>query len=108
MTWKHPQSCATLSRSSQPLVGLSIQTCAEDKKLINLIRATNPYGENLYIIDARPKANAIGNQLVQGAGWERDYEQCVVQFMNIENIHEMRTSFTKLLSLVRNSAHFTN
>jgi myotubularin-related protein 1/2 len=46
------------------------------------------------------KANALGNQ-VTGAGWEKDYENCIVQFMNIENIHEMRNSWTKLSNIIK-------
>ena len=98
MTWKHPETNSTLSRSSQPLVGWNGQS-DDDQRLITQMRLANPSAEFFYILDARPKANAMGNQ-VAGAGWEKGYSNCVVQFMNIENIHEMRSSFNKLFNIV--------
>ena len=35
-----------------------------------------------------------------GAGYEKDYENCVVEFLNIQNIHEMRNSFIRFSNLV--------
>ena len=48
-------SAVSLSRSSQPLVGISGSTCSEDEKLVRMILTTNPNNEELFIIDARPK-----------------------------------------------------
>ncbi len=43
------------------MVGISGQTSPEDKKLIKIIRSSNPYSELLYIIDARPKVREKQN-----------------------------------------------
>jgi hypothetical protein len=81
------------------MVGIYGYQSNEDKKLIRLIGAANTNSKYLFIMDARPKANAIGNK-VTGAGYEKDYENCILQFMNIQNIHEMRASFGRLFNLV--------
>ena len=54
----------------------------------------------LYIIDARPKANAVGNKF-KGAGYENagkkgNYVSSVLEFVNIANIHSMRSSIQTL------------
>ena len=63
LTWKHPLHRATLSRSSQPLVGILGtfgRKSSADEALLEAISRTNP-NKKFYIIDPRPKANAIGN-----------------------------------------------
>ena len=42
----------------------------------------------LFILDARPKVNAIVNK-ANGGGYE-DYQDCDLEFHNIHNIHVMR------------------
>ena len=56
----------------------------------------------LFIQDARPKKNATANK-AKGAGSEsiQRYSNCSIKFMNIENIHIMRESATKLLNLLK-------
>jgi hypothetical protein len=62
-------------------------------------RSSNPLSETLYLIDARPKVNAIGNALgpSQG-GYEVGYEKCVIKFLNVENIHVVRESWVLYVS----------
>ena len=71
MTYYHPNGAA-ITRSSQPMSGLSGRTCANDERLLECIRTatkTKPQPTPLYIFDARPRINAMGNQAA-GAGYE--------------------------------------
>ena len=59
----------------------------------------------LHIVDARPKAAAVGNKIM-GAGMEAvgpgsRYERCVLEYMNIGNIHVMRDSLQKYVDALR-------
>lgn len=51
----------------------------------------------LLIIDARTRTVALANR-VKGGGYEYSeyYTNCEIQFMNIENIHVIRSSFQSL------------
>lgn len=53
--------------------------------------------KTLIIVDARPQKNAVAN-LARGGGWERsdNYVNCHLAFLNIENIHEVRSGFETL------------
>jgi myotubularin-related protein 1/2 len=59
-------------------------------------------GNRLMIIDLRPRANAEANRMIRGAGYEKNYKDCELQFLNIANIHVMRNSFAKLMELCMN------
>jgi myotubularin-related protein 1/2 len=59
-------------------------------------------GEKLMIVDLRPRANAEANRVIRGAGYEKNYKDCELQFLNIANIHVMRASFSKLMELCMN------
>lgn len=55
------------------------------------------------IYDARPVLNARANKL-RGGGYEdcgpnSNYSNCVLKFMDIENIHECRSSYEKLYEI---------
>jgi len=60
-------------------------------------------------VDARPRMNAIGNVLgpSQG-GFEIDYKNTEVCFLNIENIHAMRDAWLSLQTLLVKSHEDTN
>jgi myotubularin-related protein 1/2 len=90
----HRANGAVILRSAQPLAGVVGWRCHEDEKLLRCSRVN-------YILDARPKANAVGNQAM-GGGYENadNYTDCQLEFMNIENIHVMRESLNKLYSLL--------
>lgn len=108
LSWRHPGTGASLTRCSQPRVGLSRSRCKEDEKLIQVIRHCNQPqegrgdGRELYLLDARPRANAMANQAV-GAGYENEthYKNTKLKFLQIPNIHVMRESVRKLHELVQ-------
>ncbi|KAI8991912.1 protein-tyrosine phosphatase-like protein [Mycotypha africana] len=108
LSYVHWYNSATITRSSQPLVGFKQARSVQDEKLIEAIFSSNvptgPNGETLYgstaanlIIDARPMANAVGN-VARGAGTENmdHYRNCKKVYVAIDNIHVMRDSLTKL------------
>ncbi len=53
----------------------------------------------MFILDARPKVNAIANK-PNGGGYE-NYPDCELEFQSIQNIHVMRESLHKLYSSIR-------
>ncbi|XP_057859471.2 phosphatidylinositol-3-phosphatase myotubularin-1 isoform X1 [Cryptomeria japonica] len=102
VTWCHPENGAVLARSSQPLVGLMMNSRSNaDEKLVAALRAQIPGSKyekrKLYIADARPRKNAIANG-AKGGGSESksNYSQSEVVFLGIDNIHAMRESFNRL------------
>lgn len=88
---------ASISRCAQPLSGFNSR-CEEDEKLLDCIRGTNPNSPILYVVDTRPKINAMVNK-AQGKGYENEifYENIKFHFFGIENIHVMRGSLQKLI-----------
>jgi len=103
LSWFNKETGVALTRSSQPLLGLGIRgkKFKDDYRMIEaIIQANRNNGvEKLMIVDLRPRANAEANRLVKGAGYEKNYKNCDLKFMNIENIHVVRASFTKLMDL---------
>ncbi|RKP21414.1 phosphatases II, partial [Rozella allomycis CSF55] len=87
----------TITRSSQPLVGIKQNRSIQDEKLLEAIFDSNSdlkdQSMKNYIIDARPTTNAMG------AGFEstQNYKNSKRMFMGIENIHVMRESLNKLI-----------
>ncbi|KPM10056.1 myotubularin-related protein 6-like protein [Sarcoptes scabiei] len=88
---------ASICRCAQPLSGFKTR-CIEDEKLLDHIRKTNQKSSLLYVVDTRPKINAIVNK-AQGKGYENEiyYENIKFHFFGIENIHVMRGSLQKLI-----------
>lgn len=82
------------------MAGIKGTRCAADERLLDLIR-TSSTKETLYILDARPKANAMTNQVIKGMGFENEhnYPNCKIEFLNIPNIHTMRDSMNKIYQL---------
>ncbi|VDN06258.1 unnamed protein product [Thelazia callipaeda] len=97
LTYFYRQNSASISRCAQPLTGFSAR-CVEDEMLMNAIAKTNPSCSILYLIDTRPRVNAMVNKM-QGKGFEdvRNYTNLRFHFFDIDNIHTMRTSLNKLL-----------
>jgi myotubularin-related protein 6/7/8 len=60
--------------------------------------AANPSGKLIYIVDTRPKINAMANRAA-GKGYETEafYPNTKFVFKGIENIHIMRDSLNKLV-----------
>lgn len=66
------------------MVGIVGTRSVEDEELVEAIHGSNPNPCKLYILDARPKMNAVANTAV-GAGFEasKNYKNCEVQFLGI-------------------------
>ncbi|KAL3085206.1 hypothetical protein niasHS_010275 [Heterodera schachtii] len=107
LTYFYGNNGAALCRSSQPLAGFSAR-CLEDESLMELIMAANPSSTHLYLIDTRPRVNAMVNK-VQGKGFEdtRNYTNIQFHFFDIENIHVMRASLNKLLEACQRTQTMT-
>eukprot|EP00045_Choanoeca_perplexa_P014305 m.167499 g.167499 ORF g.167499 m.167499 type:complete len:578 (-) comp16639_c0_seq2:1416-3149(-) len=101
LVWAHPTSQATITRCSQPRVGVTRKRCPEDEAFLETIRGLGNADNPLYIMDARPRRNARANQ-AKGLGSEStaNYPNCVLTFLNIHNIHVMRDSLKKMRELV--------
>ena len=91
VVWKHPANGALLARCAQPCIGLNRNRSVQDERLLELFK--NEGQEILYIMDSRPKANAVANML-RGGGYEftKVYKNIEIEFNDIENIHVMRNS----------------
>lgn len=90
---------ATICRSSQPLSGFSAR-CVEDEQMLEAIVRANPHSDFMYVVDTRPKLNAMANRAA-GKGYENEdnYYNIKFQFIGIENIHVMRNSQQKMLEV---------
>ena len=89
----------TITRASQPLTGLN-RKCQDDIDYLHEISKTNGnQNSRFFIVDARPKVNAIANK-PNGGGYE-NYPDCELEFQGIQNIHVMRESLHKLYSSIR-------
>ncbi|KAJ8297451.1 hypothetical protein KUTeg_023982 [Tegillarca granosa] len=97
LSWIHPESQATITRSGQPLVGVAHKRNKDDERYIQLIMDANAQSHKLYIMDARPSVNALANK-AKGGGYESEesYQNAEVVFLDIHNIHVMKDSLRKL------------
>ncbi|RKP26935.1 protein-tyrosine phosphatase-like protein, partial [Syncephalis pseudoplumigaleata] len=110
LSYLHRPTMTTISRSSQPMVGLRQSRSVQDEKLVEAIftserSETSPavagtQNRNL-IIDARPTANAMAN-VAMGAGSENteNYRKCRKLYLGIDNIHVMRDSLNKIADAI--------
>ncbi|XP_072040916.1 phosphatidylinositol-3,5-bisphosphate 3-phosphatase MTMR8-like isoform X2 [Amphiura filiformis] len=87
---------AAMTRCSQPLAGFSAR-CMEDEQMLQAILRANPKSAFMYVVDTRPKINAMVNK-ASGKGYENTdfYSNIKFKFLGIENIHVMRASLQKL------------
>ena len=92
LSYFHATTGAALVRCSQPLSGLNGRS-PEDEKYISSIVEVNPCSNFLYIVDTRPKINAMANR-AGGKGYESEafYPNTKFVFKGIESIHIMRDS----------------
>eukprot|EP00794_Sanderia_malayensis_P006847 gene6847-7616_t len=110
LSWLHPNN-ASITRCSQPNNSVAgIKRNKDDEKYIQAILHANPQWHKLYIMDARPKINAVANQ-AKGGGYEDsdNYPNTELVFLDIQNIHVVRESFRKLRDMCYPSiddAHF--
>jgi myotubularin-related protein 1/2 len=97
LSWKNPHGYQTIWRCSQPCIGIAASRCAEDERLLELVTQCNKWARFTTIFDARPRMNAMGNQIAgKGVESEGKYTTCKVRFMDIHNIHAVRESYKKL------------
>ncbi|KAM8842285.1 phosphatidylinositol-3-phosphate phosphatase MTMR7-like isoform 1-T1 [Synchiropus picturatus] len=92
----HQDTLAAVCRSSQPLSGFSGRSL-EDEMMLQSLMKSNPGSDYIYVVDTRPKLNAMANRAA-GKGYENEdhYNNIKLQFIGIENIHVMRNSQQKL------------
>lgn len=106
VSWRHRGNGATISRSSQPLVGLKSARSMDDELLVRLLctnstNSTSSYTSARYVImDARSQLAAVGNKAM-GKGTEvvSNYRGAKLVFLNIDNIHTIRQSFQSLTGI---------
>jgi len=104
LTWYSSISKGSIWRASQPKVGLGNNFNRHDEKLWSeVVKRSGSNGSR--VVDCRPFKNALGNK-AKGYGYEEEarYPGISVSFHNIANIHIMRNSMGKLLSLVLSSS----
>ena len=99
LSYLHRGSNAAIVRCSQPLAGFSAR-CVEDEQMLQAIRKANPSSSYMFVVDTRPKINAMANRAA-GKGYENEnfYSNIKFQFWGIENIHVMRNSLQKVLEI---------
>lgn len=101
LCYYYKRTHGSISRSSQPLPGITKQRSLQDERLVSAIfQCSNDYNinkkddnNNNIIVDARPMANAIA-QTALGGGTENmdNYNfnhHCKRLFLGIDNIHVM-------------------
>uniref|UniRef100_A0A8C1T410 Myotubularin related protein 7b n=1 Tax=Cyprinus carpio TaxID=7962 RepID=A0A8C1T410_CYPCA len=99
LSYFHRDTSASICRSSQPLSGFSARS-SDDEQMLQAIMKSNPISEFMYVVDTRPKLNAMANRAA-GKGYENEdhYTNIKLQFIGIENIHVMRNSQQKLIDV---------
>ncbi|KAG6896825.1 hypothetical protein C0992_005866 [Termitomyces sp. T32_za158] len=115
LAYLHWGNYGSITRSSQPMVGITQNRSIQDEKLIEAVfqthmspesRASNApiYGATTtnLIIDARPTVNAVANS-AKGAGTENmdHYKDGKKVYLGIDHIHTMRESLGKVVEALR-------
>ncbi|ESK88041.1 protein phosphatase [Moniliophthora roreri MCA 2997] len=117
LTYLHWSNYASITRSSQPMVGITQNRSIQDEKLIETVfqshfapdsRVLNTpvYGATTtnLIIDARPTTNAVANT-AKGAGTENmdHYKEGKKVYLGIDHIHTMREALAKVVEALRDA-----
>ncbi|XP_053555197.1 myotubularin-related protein 8 [Bombina bombina] len=99
LSYYYKANNAVICRCSQPLSGFNAR-CEDDETMLKIIGDANPDSPFMYVVDTRPKLNAMANRAA-GKGYENEdhYPKIRFQFIGIENIHVMRNSLQKLLEV---------
>lgn len=112
LVYLHRHNLGSITRASQPMVGLKNARSIQDEKLVEAIFQSHTqhsgplpstsavvYGAKAtnVIIDARPTTNAMAN-VAKGAGTENmeRYRNSTKVYLGIDNIHVMRDSLRVL------------
>jgi hypothetical protein len=118
LSWRDPKNRASLCRSSQPMVGITQKRSTMDELLIEKINMagidayraeldktivdpwSTDFNKPFVFMDARPKINAQANQAA-GKGYENPefYSNSRIRFLDIPNIHAVRSSLEGLEEL---------
>ena len=106
VTFRDSKRHTVMLRCSQPLVGVSGRHDVADEKLVDLYRqlgsdkkTLNPNAQ-LTIVDCRALIAARANH-ARGGGVEsiNRYKKCDIRFLDIDNIHTMRASLSKVAAI---------
>ncbi|XP_061628087.1 myotubularin-related protein 7b isoform X5 [Phyllopteryx taeniolatus] len=99
LSYFHHDTLAAVCRCSQPLSGFSGR-CQEDELMLQAVMKSNPGSAYIYVVDTRPKLNAMANRAA-GKGYENEdhYTNIKLHFIGIENIHVMRNSQQKMIDV---------
>ncbi|KAG1756401.1 phosphatases II [Suillus paluster] len=115
LTYLHWANFGSITRSSQPMVGIKQNRSLQDEKLVEAVfqshhfSESRPSGGAVYgatstnlIVDARPTANAVANT-AKGAGTEimDHYKDAKKVYSGIDHIHTMRESLAKIVDVLR-------
>uniref|UniRef100_A0A1I8ACK0 phosphatidylinositol-3,5-bisphosphate 3-phosphatase n=1 Tax=Steinernema glaseri TaxID=37863 RepID=A0A1I8ACK0_9BILA len=95
LSWINPETSAAITRSSQPMVGMTSRKSPDDERYLQMIVEANANSHQLPIFDARPSVNAKVNR-AKGGGFEDSYPGCRLEFCDIQNIHVVRESLRKV------------
>lgn len=97
LSWLHPETQASITRCSQPMIGVASKRSRDDERYIQMIMDANAQSHKIFIMDARPQTNAVANK-ARGGGYESEehYQNAELNFLDIHNIHVMRESLRKL------------
>lgn len=63
LSWLNKETMVSITRCSQPMVGVGGKRSREDEEYIKQILEANHQSDKLYIMDARPKVNATANMV---------------------------------------------
>jgi len=107
LSYYHKQTGTSLWRCSQSLTGLFNSRSEFDEKMMREIGALIPEDnndeeeiqvitKNVVILDARLKMSAQFNRF-KGGGHEHEqyYDNCIIEFCNIDNVHAVRDAYKK-------------
>ena len=100
LSWLNKSNNCSITRCSQPLVGLTMNRSADDEQFLKLINNAGGSGKPLIIADARPKLNAQANQAAgKGFEFESNYKNSKILFLGIANIHAIRKSYEDFVAV---------
>ncbi|KAG1754381.1 phosphatases II [Suillus lakei] len=116
LTYLHWANFGSITRSSQPMVGIKQNRSLQDEKLVEAVFQSHHFSESrpsgpVYgatstnlIVDARPTANAMANT-AKGAGTENmdNYKDAKKVYSGIDHIHAMREALAKVVDILRDA-----
>lgn len=95
----------TITRCSQPLVGLKQSRSIQDEKLVDEIFRSSDNSDTKVniLVDARPLTNAMAQFALGGGSENMDYyKKSEKVYLGIDNIHVMRDSLTQMCECLEN------